>query len=125
MVGIGIPIPVLDEGMAEAVSIRDKDIYTTIYDYSVEKLSKPTYGRVNYRQLRSGSVQINGNEVATNPVSSLFMAREIASILKEWIKRGEFFLVRPIQLLPRDTRFKPLPPKNTPIRDGRKEGAKL
>jgi len=109
MVGIGIPIPVLDEGIAEAVSVRDKDIYTTIYDYSVEKLSKPTYGRVSYKELRSGSVQINGNRVPANPVASLFMAREIASVLKEWITRGEFFLVEPIQLLPRDTRFKPLP----------------
>lgn len=111
-VGIGIPIPVLDENMAESVSVQDKDIYTTIYDYSVEKLSKPTYGRVNYQQLRSGSVTINGNAVSTNSVSSLYMAREIASILKEWIQRGDFFLVKPIQTLSMDTRFNPLPMKD-------------
>ncbi|MEW5803697.1 MAG: homocysteine biosynthesis protein [bacterium] len=120
MVGVGIPIPVLDEGIAESVSIRDKDIFTTIYDYSVEKLSKPTYGRVNYQELRSGSVQINGNRVPANSVSSLFMAREIASILKDWIRRGEFFLVEPIQLLSRDTRFKNLPQKEGSKKDGLK-----
>lgn len=126
MVGIGIPIPVLDEGMAEAVSVRDKDIYTTIYDYSVQKLSKPTYGRVSYQELRSGSVQINGNRVSANPLSSLLMAREIASVLKEWITRGEFFLVEPIQLLPRDTRYKPLPQKEGTTKDGsKKDGSKL
>jgi uncharacterized protein (DUF39 family) len=113
-VGIGIPIPVLDEGIAASVSVQDKDIYTTIYDYSVERLSKPTYGRVSYQHLRSGSIHINGNSIATNPVSSLFMAREIASILKEWIQRGDFFLVKPIELLPQDTRFKPLPQKDKP-----------
>jgi len=122
MVGIGIPIPVLDEGIAESVSVRDKDIYTTIYDYSVEKLSRPTYGRVNYQELKSGSVQINGNQVPTNPVSSLFMAKEIAAILKDWIRRGEFFLVEPICLLPRDTRLKPLPQKED---ESKKDGLKL
>jgi len=111
-VGIGIPIPVIDEGIAEAVSIQNKDIYTTIYDYSVEKLSKPTYGRVSYQQLQSGSVTINGNSVATNPVTSLLMAKEIAAILKEWIQRGDFFLVEPIRPLSRDTRFNPLPQKD-------------
>ncbi|MGA1875575.1 MAG: homocysteine biosynthesis protein [bacterium] len=113
-VGIGIPIPVLDEGIAASVSVQDKDIYTTIYDYSVERLSRPTYGRVSYQNLRSGSININGNSIATNPVSSLFMAREIASILKEWIQRGDFFLVKPIEFLPQDTRFKPLPQKDKP-----------
>lgn len=111
-VGIGIPIPVIDEGIAEAVCIQNKDIYTTIYDYSVEKLSKPTYGRVSYQQLQSGSVTINGNSVPTNPVTSLLLAKEIASILKEWIQRGDFFLVEPIRPLSRDTRFNPLPQKD-------------
>ncbi len=101
-VGIGVPIPILDEGMAEAVAVSDEQIFTTIYDYGVPRRSRPMYGRVTYQQLRSGSVELDGKKVPTNPLSSYAMAREIAQILKEWISRGEFFLVEPVQPLPRD-----------------------
>jgi len=104
-VGIGVPIPILDEGMAEAVTISDEQIFTTIYDYGIPRREKPTYGRINYKQLRSGSVELDGKKVPTNPLSSYAMAREIAQLLKEWISRGEFFLVKPIQPLPRDVPF--------------------
>jgi uncharacterized protein (DUF39 family) len=101
-VGIGVPIPILDEGMAESVAISDEQIYTTIYDYGIPRRKKPTYGRVTYEQLRSGSVELDGKKVPTNPLSSYAMALEISQILKEWISRGEFFLVKPVQPLPRD-----------------------
>ena len=91
--------------MAEAVTISDEQIFTTISDYGVPRREKPTYGRINYKQLRSGSVELDGKKVPTNPLSSYAMAREIAQLLKGWISRGEFFLVRPIQPLPRDVPF--------------------
>ena len=47
-------------------------------------------------------MELDGRMVPTNPLSSYEMAREIAHILKEWIIRGEFFLVKPIQSLPKD-----------------------
>ena len=34
-VGVGIPIPILDEEMVAFTSVEDKDIYTWLYDYSV------------------------------------------------------------------------------------------
>ncbi|MGC9342892.1 MAG: homocysteine biosynthesis protein, partial [Bacteroidales bacterium] len=44
-IGIGIPIPVLDEDIAKSVSIRNEQITTTICDYS--KPDHPAVGMVN------------------------------------------------------------------------------
>ncbi|NLN16591.1 MAG: hypothetical protein GX182_04625 [Firmicutes bacterium] len=107
-VGVGIPIPILDAEMARFVGVKNEDIYTSIFDYSVPKRSRPTYGQVNYAQLRQGYVQINGKEVPTAPLSSLKKAREIAAALKAWIQQGEFLLQEPVQLLPREQTQKPL-----------------
>jgi len=51
-VGIGIPIPVIDDEMMEYLKVADEDIQVEIFDYSVQRRSKPSYGRVDYRQLR-------------------------------------------------------------------------
>ncbi|MBN2373688.1 homocysteine biosynthesis protein [bacterium] len=107
-VGIGIPIPILDEAMAEAVTISDERIYTSIYDYGIPRRSRPSYGRINYHQLRSGYIKLDDKTVPTNPVSSYAMAREIAAILKDWISNGDFFLIQPVQQLPKDVLLKPM-----------------
>jgi len=107
-VGIGIPIPILDEEMAYFVSIKDSEIYTDILDYSVESLSRPSYGRVNYQQLRSGSIELHGKKVQTASLSSYKKAREIAQILKSWIMTGHFTLVEPVERLPIEREFKQL-----------------
>ncbi|HQI36790.1 MAG TPA: homocysteine biosynthesis protein, partial [Syntrophales bacterium] len=101
-VGIGIPIPILDEEMARFTAVRDSDIYTQIYDYSMDypKGELKSLGEVSYRDLRSGEIVLNGKKVATAPLSSYYKAREIAVILKEWIERGDFLLGEPQQLLP-------------------------
>jgi uncharacterized protein (DUF39 family) len=101
-VGIGIPIPILSEEMARYTSVKDEDIVTQIYDYSMDypKGAPKSLGEVNYRELRSGSILLNGKKVATAPLSSYYKAREIANLLKEWIERGDFLLGEPQQLLP-------------------------
>ncbi|MFZ5968027.1 MAG: homocysteine biosynthesis protein [Bacillota bacterium] len=99
-VGIGVPIPILDEDMMKSVAIENKDIYTDVIDYSVPKRSKPTLGRISYKELRSGTVEINGKKIKTSPLSSLAKAREIAQELKQWIKEGKFFVEKPIHPLP-------------------------
>ena len=80
-VGIGIPIPVLDVEIAKRVSIRNDQIETTVLDYGV--VGTPALGRVNYVQLRSGEIEVQGKKVRTAPVSSLAKARKIADILKK------------------------------------------
>lgn len=101
-VGIGIPIPILNEEMARYTAIRDEDIFTQIYDYSMDypKGELKSLGEVSYSQLRSGKISINGKEVTTAPLSSYLKAREISNILKNWISRGEFLLGEPQNLLP-------------------------
>ncbi len=107
-VGVGIPIPILDEEMARSVCIGNDGIFATAVDYSVEKRAKPNFGRFSYRDLRSGRITINGKDVPTAPLSSLKRAREIAGVLKGWIAGGEFTLTRPVRPLPADHGFKPL-----------------
>ena len=107
-VGVGIPIPILDEEMLKQTAVSNRDIKATIFDYSVPKRSKPTFGQVSYAELRSGAITINGKEVPTAPLSSLNQARKIAQILKEWISVGQFSLTEPVQSLPAESKVKPL-----------------
>ena len=101
-VGIGIPIPVLNEEMARFTAVKDEDIYTQVYDYSMDYpkgVSKPL-AEVSYKDLRSGTITIDGQKVITAPLSSYYKARQIANILKEWIEGGKFILGEPQQILP-------------------------
>jgi len=97
-VGIGIPIPVLNERVAKFTAVRDEEIYAPIVDYSQE--TNQFLGEVNYKQLRSGKAIIGGKEVSTGGISSYKKAREIAGILKKWIKKGKFFLTQPVAKFP-------------------------
>ena len=68
-VGIGVPIPVLDEDIAETLALTDADIEATIVDYGVQRRSRPSLGRVTYAQLRTGAIEIDGTRVPTGPIS--------------------------------------------------------
>ncbi|HDJ33303.1 MAG TPA: hypothetical protein ENF21_04295 [Bacteroidetes bacterium] len=96
-VGIGIPVPVLDEDMAARVSIRNEQIETTITDYASP--SHEELGRVNYRQLLSGYLHLKGKKVRTAPMSSLPVARRIAVVLAKEIRQGKFSLTQPVETL--------------------------
>jgi uncharacterized protein (DUF39 family) len=108
VVGIGIPIPILNSKVMKGVAIKDEDIYTQIIDYSFPHRERPSLGRVNYKQLREGNITIRGENVPTSPLSSYAKAREIAQKLKEEILNGKFLLQKPIQRFSPDSKFKPL-----------------
>ena len=99
-VGVGIPIPIIDEDMMRFVSVRNRDIQTNVFDYGIQKRSKPVISTVNYEELRGGSVNLNGRQIPTAPLSSLKKAREIALSLKASIQEGRFYLQKPVQSLP-------------------------
>lgn len=101
-VGLGIPIPILDEEMARYTAVADEELFAPIVDYSEDypKGTGKTVGQVSYGELRSGSFRFNGREVQSVPLSSMPRAREIADILKRWIRQGKFLLGEPQQLLP-------------------------
>lgn len=95
-VGIGVPIPVLNEEIAYYVSRSNEEITTELRDYG--KPGRPVLRLVNYAELRSGWIEIEGKKVKTAPISSLAMAREIAEVLKHWIHEGQFTLTNPVRL---------------------------
>ncbi|MEZ5071697.1 MAG: homocysteine biosynthesis protein [Bacteroidales bacterium] len=99
-VGIGIPIPVLDEDMARRVMIRNEQITTRIIDYSDP--DHPELGRTDYRELMSGVLEFQGKKIKTASMSSLYKARKIAGQLKEWIGSGHFLLSEPVQAFPQN-----------------------
>jgi len=117
-VGIGIPIPILNEEICRWTAIKDEEIFTQIVDYSKaypEMLSE-SLGEVNYAQLNSGKIIIKEKEIPTGNLSSYSKAREITQILKDWIKKGKFLLTEPVALIPKvgsPYTFKPL--KERPI----------
>ncbi|AZS28629.1 homocysteine biosynthesis protein [Butyricimonas faecalis] len=104
-VGIGIPIPILDEDLARRVSIRNEQIETTVVDYGN---GNKILGKTNYAALQSGEIEVNGHKIKTAPVASLSKARQIAEILKSWIQKGDFLLTEPVRPMPTGTSLKKL-----------------
>jgi uncharacterized protein (DUF39 family) len=99
-VGIGVPIPVLDEDLAATLALTDADISATVFDYGVARRSRPALGTVTYAELRSGAITVQGKRVPTGPISSLPKARAIAEELKRWILEEGFTLAEPVETLP-------------------------
>jgi uncharacterized protein (DUF39 family) len=101
-VGLGIPIPILNEGMVKHTAVSDEEIFTQIVDYGYDYpngISK-SYGQVSYAELKSGSIKFKGEIVQAVPLSSLVKAREIAETLKNWISKEKFTLCEPQFTLP-------------------------
>lgn len=112
-VGLGIPIPIIDEDMLKFTAVKDEEIFAPIVDYSEDypQGTGKILGRVSYAQLKSGKIEVEGKEVPAAPLSSYFKAKQIAETLKEWIKEGHFLLSEPAQTLPSvdaGITFKPL-----------------
>ncbi|MEM3754507.1 MAG: homocysteine biosynthesis protein [Candidatus Bathyarchaeia archaeon] len=107
-IGIGIAIPIINERVAKSASLSDEEIFTEIVDYGVPSRDRPKLRIVSYAELKSGKVLINDKSVPSSSLSSYKYAKEIAETLKKWIQEKEFFLVRPIELLPIYEDFKPL-----------------
>ncbi|MBU1929704.1 MAG: homocysteine biosynthesis protein [Candidatus Omnitrophota bacterium] len=101
-VGIGVPIPVLNEEIAQFCAVKDEEIYAYIIDYSqaYPQGMPGTLGEVNYKQLKSGKINLQGKEISTGALSSYSKAKEIAEELKSWIKKGDFLLSDPVAPLP-------------------------
>jgi len=106
--GVGIPIPILNMGVAESAALTDNDIHTEILDYGVPSRGRPAICDASYAELKSGNVLINGRKTPTSPLSSFKYAKEIAETLKRWVLKEKFLLSRPAELLPERREFRPL-----------------
>jgi uncharacterized protein (DUF39 family)/CBS domain-containing protein len=107
-VGLGIPIPILNEGLAKKTAIRDSEILTDVVDYSVPRRDRPKLRQVSYKELKSGSITINDKKVRVSSLSSIKMAKKVSQTLKSWIEENTFFLTAPVERLPNNTVFKPM-----------------
>lgn len=99
-VGAGIPIPILNEDIAKRTAISDEDITCRIIDYGVPRRSRPFIKETNYKELKTGKIELNGMEIKTSPLSSYKKAEEVANELKDWINKGKFFLTEPVNHIP-------------------------
>ncbi len=109
--GLGIPIPILDDNLALSCSIPDSEIMTDVVDYSTRTRDRPILQEVSYEDLKSRKITIDNKDIPLSSTSSFYKSREITKILKEWIKHHKFTLSPPIKNLPTTTEFNSLPKK--------------
>jgi len=107
MLGVGVPLPVLTEEVVNACAVQDKDIVAPVVDFSIPRRVRPTFGLVSYAQLKAGRIVIDGKAVRVAPLASIFLSRQVALELKQWIESGEFTLTEPVAAIPMDRSFLP------------------
>jgi L-aspartate semialdehyde sulfurtransferase len=107
MLGVGVPLPVLSEDVIRHCAVQDKDIVAPIVDFAIPRRVRPTFGLVTYAQLKSGRITIEGKSVRVAPLASVFLSRQVAQQLKQWIETGEFTLTEPVAAIPMDRSFLP------------------
>jgi uncharacterized protein (DUF39 family) len=102
IVGIGVPIPVLNEDILKYAAASDEEIYAQVVDYShnYPQVVPGSLGEVSYAELKSGKIKLQEKEIPTGNLSSYSKARSIAEELKDWIKKGDFLLTEPVAPLP-------------------------
>jgi len=100
MVGIGIPIPILNEDLAYFTGLTDSDIKTPVIDYGIDYPNGDVrvIKEVTYAELKSGRVELSGKSIPSSPLSSYPKALKIANTLKGWIEQGFTIGVPQIQV---------------------------
>lgn len=114
--GVGVPIPILNEDILKRTCVRDRDILAPVVDYSTDypQNTGKIVCQVDYEKLRSGEIEIDGKKVAVGSLSSYHTALEVAHLLADEIRRGDFQLAEPIAALAKDTSMKPLVAREKP-----------
>ncbi len=101
-VGVGIPIPILDEDMAWFTGVGNDDILMPVKDYGHDypNCDPRVLRHVSYEELMSGEIQVLDKRVETVPLTSYTLSLEIADQLKAWIASGEFTLTEAQEKIP-------------------------
>ncbi|HBY78300.1 MAG TPA: hypothetical protein DEG47_15145, partial [Cyanobacteria bacterium UBA11148] len=107
MLGVGVPLPVLNEEVVNSCTVQDRDIVAPVVDFSIPRRVRPTFGLVSYAQLKTGKITIEGKSVRVAPLASIFLSRQVALELKQWIENGEFTLTEPVASIPMNRSFLP------------------
>ncbi len=114
--GVGVPIPILNPYVLKRTCVRDRDILAPVVDYSQDypQNTGKVVCHVSYEQLRSGQIDVEGKSIPVGSLSSYHKALEIAELLADEVRRGDFQLAEPIAPLPKDSVMKPLMLKEKP-----------
>ncbi|KST67597.1 homocysteine biosynthesis protein [Mastigocoleus testarum] len=107
MLGVGVPLPILNEEVVVRCAVEDKDLVAPIVDFSIPRRVRPTFGLVSYAQLKSGRIVIEGRTVRVAPLVSLYLSIQVAQELKQWIEAGNFNLTEPVCQIPTERTFLP------------------
>ena len=107
MLGVGVPLPVLHEEVVARCAVQDQDLVAPVVDFSIPRRVRPTFGLVSYSQLKLGRIAIDGKSVRVAPLASLFLSRQVAIELKQWIEAGTFTLTEFVAPIPAEQLFRP------------------
>ncbi len=116
MLGVGVPLPVLDEAVVAQAAVGDQELVAPVMDFSIPRRVRPSFGLVSYAQLKSGRITIDGQTVRTAPLASIPLSRAVAEELKTWIQAGQFLLSEPVAPLPSDRTFVPQDSRGADLR---------
>ena len=107
MLGVGVPLPVLNESAIAHCAVQDHDLVAPIVDFSIPRRVRPTFGLVSYAQLKTGRIVIDGKSTRVAPLASLYLSRQVAQELKRWIEAGTFLLTEPVADIAKERTFVP------------------
>jgi uncharacterized protein (DUF39 family) len=107
MLGVGVPLPVLNEEVVVRCAVQDKDLVAPVVDLSIPRRVRPTFGLVSYTQLKSGKIVIDGKIVRVAPLASIYLSRQVAQELKQWIDAGKFTLTTAVASITKEGSFLP------------------
>jgi CBS domain-containing protein len=107
-VGLGVPIPVVDKEVVRATAVRDEDIHVDVIDYGIPSRNRPALKSVSYAELRSGTVNLYGEDVKTSSLSSFRRARIVAATLKGWLETGKMELCMPARAIDPKKQVRPM-----------------
>jgi uncharacterized protein (DUF39 family) len=107
MLGVGVPLPVLNEEVVNGCAVQDQDVVAPVVDFSIPRRVRPTFGLVSYAQLKTGRITVDGKSVKVAPLASIFRSRQVAVELKQWILQGDFTLTEPVASIPMNRSFLP------------------
>jgi len=101
-VGIGVPIPVLNEEILKYTAVKDEDIVAQVVDYSdsYPNVKPGSLAEVTYAELKTGTITVQGKQVVTGAMSSYSKAKKIAGLLKERILDKNFYLTEAVSPIP-------------------------
>ena len=99
LVAIAAPVPLINLEVARQAAAPDDDLEAPVLDFAIPRRVRPSFGRVSYAALRSGSLTIGGRRVTCAPGHSPRLAEEIGAELADRLRQGRFPLRLPLQPL--------------------------